>query len=165
MGKPKRPTDEQWQNRRMEYETVAASWRFFSGLRFIMAAFVATLESGLFTLYLRTLEHQTTAGVTSVSFASRFGPKTIAMVGLLITLAILLIEQRSIVLISTMLERGVRLELELKMPRAHFSCLSEPRLRHPPGLRRLMTHTVGLRFIYLTIYVLWLGLFVFSQAQ
>lgn len=141
------------ENYRTEYREVAAAWRFFASLRFIVAAFTLPIQSALFTLY----QQRTTATAATATLSSRFleDAGLVAIAGLLSTAAIIAIEYRTIGLITLFVKRGITLEFRLGLERGHFDRLAEPTFWKPSGLKLIMTHTGGLPFIYLSIWMLW----------
>ena len=129
-----------------ECDVVATSWRFFIGLRFIVAGFAVTIQSALLTLYIRVLE-KTAVLVT-------LHPTAIPAIGIFIAVAIFIIEERNISLFRLMIQRGTELEFRLGVTDGHFSRLSSIWIVHPPGIKRIVTHTFGLRIIYLVTLTL-----------
>ncbi|MBI4415205.1 MAG: hypothetical protein HY566_03110 [Candidatus Kerfeldbacteria bacterium] len=140
------------ENYRTEYKEVAANHRFYAGLRFIVAAFTATMQSALFTFYNQALKQPAPQARATI----------ISVVGLLTITAVMVIEQRNVSLFRAMIRRGKELEFNLGIADGLFSRLSEPRLVRPKGLRRIITHTWGIGFTYGVIYIIWLALVAFS---
>ena len=140
------------ENYRTEYKEVAANHRFFTSLRFIVAAFTATLQSALFTFYNQAIQQTSQQSRTT----------TILFVGISIVVAVVVIEQRNIALFRAMIRRGKELEFNLGLTDGQFSRLSEPELVRPKGWKRILTHTLGLRYVYAVILALWITLLVLS---
>lgn len=148
---PSTPSDE---NCRAEYSVIESAWRFFTGLRFIVAAFAITLQSALFTLFIQ-LSQSTQTGRLVTDTA-------IAISGLFTITAIVFIEVRTIQLFRLTVGRGVELEDLLQLPSGFFHRLADPQLITPPRMHRVFTHTVGIRLLYSSIYAVWLWLAYFS---
>ena len=137
------------ENYRKEYDAVVSSWKFFVGLRFIVVGFAVTLQSALITLY----------------SAEQLDSAIIPIVGIFIISAIWLIEQRTIELFRLMNQRGVELEFLLGLPDGQFHRLNNIELVRPPGIKRIVTHTIGISIIYATIYTLWFSLITLSLSE
>ena len=153
-----KPTDSvHEENYRAEYREIAAGWRFFASLRFIVAAFTIPVQSALFTLYQQRASAPTVLSDLSVKLLQE--ASVVAIVGMLSMAAIMIIELRTIGLIKLFLERGVELEFRLGLLDGHFHRLVEPVFMRPHSLKFILTHTVGLFLIYLSIWILWYILF------
>lgn len=151
MGNDK-PTNFDFQeNCRKEYEVVASSWKFFVSLRFIVVGFAVTFNSGLLAFYTQVL--QTAPQLYRIA---------VALIGFYIVVALWVIERRTIKLFRTMIERGKEMEFLLGSTSGHFQRLSTTELVRPPGLERVMTHTVGIHLFYFLLYILWLTLFALA---
>ena len=137
-----------------EYDVVASSWRFFSGIRFTAAAFAVTLQSAVITLLLQSTGQQT--ALTDLH------PASIPTFGIILIIASWIIERRSIKLFRIMIARGKSFEFRLGITDGHFSNISEPILVRPPGLKRFTTYAVSIHFIYDTICFFWLILLLTS---
>lgn len=146
------------ENYRIEYKEVATSHRFYVGLRFVIAAFTATLQSALLKLYSDAL--QATSPPEVLLFGYRFSlgghPVSIAAVGCITMLAILVMERRNIDRFKVMLKRGKEVEFNLLLLGGQFSRLGET-----TGLG-LFTYTWSLGVIYTGIGAMWLWLLFFN---
>lgn len=100
------------ENYRKEYDVISSSWRFFSGLRFIIVAFAATLESAPLTFYLQ---------VGKQGGGDQLYLNGVAFAGIFITIALGILELRTISLFRLMIRRGVEVEFHLTLSNAHFS--------------------------------------------
>lgn len=146
---------------RAEYDIVAASWRFFSSLRFIVVAFTITLHSALFTLYNQSITRvNPTNSASGVIAGHKIPAFIIPLIGLLTLAAILIVERRTVALFRIMIKRGTQIERRLAIFYGHFQRLSEDELVHPRGIKRAITHTWGILFFYYTLACLWLLAFV-----
>ncbi len=85
-----------------EYGEVASTWRYFVSLRFTVVGFAAIFNSALFTIYAQ-LSRNTT-------FIGKVGVIGIPSLALAISIAVIVIEQRTVNLYNIMLRRGTELE-------------------------------------------------------
>lgn len=148
------------ENMRWEYREVATSHRFYVGLRFIIAAFTATLQSALLKIYSDALTsnlHIPDVVLRGYSFSLGSHPLSITIVGVLTIVAIIVMELRNIRLFRTMISRGKELELMLFLGKGKFHRLSEPK-----GFR-LVAYTRGLMTIYYVIGAMWLYLLILNS--
>jgi hypothetical protein len=144
-------TDETRQeNCRTEYSVVADGWKFFAGLRFIVAAFAVALQSALFAFYAQVMKNG--SGKEQLAFA-------IAAVGLCITLSILLIEKRTVKFLLETMRRGTELEFGFGATNGFFHRLMEE-FFYPKGVRKITRRIDGLAVIYVILFLLWLYLAV-----
>ncbi len=140
------------ENYRTEYKEVATNHRFYASLRFIVAAFTATIQSALFTLYNQTLQQSPPRGHAII----------IPIIGIIIMIAIFAIESRNISLFRAMMRRGKELEFNLGLIDGQFIRLGEPELVKPKGWKKFLTHTWGIGSIYCMIFALWILLLTLS---
>ncbi len=138
-------------NYRTEYKEVATNHRFYASLRFIVAAFTTTIQSALFTLYNQAKQQLPLQGHTTM----------IPFIGIIVMVAISIIEQRNISLFRAMMQRGKELEFYLGLTNGQFNRLSQPELIQPTGWKRFLTHTWGINLIYGMIFALWSLLLAF----
>ena len=153
-----KPTDSvHEENYRAEYREIAAGWRFFASLRFIVAAFTIPVQSALFTLYQQRASTSKTVSVLSEKLLE--DASIVAIVGILSVIAIMIIEWRTVGLIKLFLGRAVELEFRLGLLDGHFHRLRDPVFMEPSGLKIILTHTGGLFVIYLSMLIMWYMLF------
>ena len=138
------------ENYRTEYKEVVATYRFQISLRFIINAFTATIQSALLNTYSQILEKPPLPAYTVM----------IPFIGIVIMIAVVVIEQRTISVFSTMIKRGKELEFSLGIINGHFGWLGNPETIRPRGLSRFVTHTWGIRLIYDTILIMWIIILV-----
>lgn len=108
---------------RREYETLAASWRFLISLRFLLAGFSATLQSGLFTLFYNVFKEKSQNLRITPPLSGdieNIGMCIISLAGFLIILGVMLIEFRTMQVFRDLIKRGVHLEYLLGMGYGHF---------------------------------------------
>ncbi|MBI2050006.1 MAG: hypothetical protein HYT35_00930 [Candidatus Staskawiczbacteria bacterium] len=138
------------ENYRTEYKEIAAIHRLCISLRFITAAFAATLQSALLTFYNQALQQFPLRGQTII----------IPFIGIITMFAVFFIERRNITLFRTMIKRGKELEFNLALTNGQFGMLSE--LTQQRGWKKFFTHTWGIGLIYVMIQFLWIVLLTFS---
>jgi len=68
--------------------------------------------------------------------------------------------QRTISVFREMIRRGKELESNLGLIGGHFGWLGAPEVISPKGLRRFITHTWGIRFIYGVILAMWIVILI-----
>jgi len=138
------------ENYRAEYQEISANHRLFINLRFITTAFTAAIQSALLTFYSQALQKPLPQGYTTM----------IPVIGITSMFAILFIEQRNIKLFRLMIQRGKELEFNLGLPNGQFSRFSQ--ISPPKGLEKFVTHTWGIRFIYLIFLTMWVFLYALN---
>ena len=144
-------TDENRQeNFRTEYGVVAEAWKFFASLRFIVAAFAVGLQSALFTFYMQVGKATTGKGA---------GALIIALVGLHTTIAIMWIEERTVMFLLKTMRRGTELEFSFGAIDGFFHRLTEEFFL-PQGVRKIARGIDGLTIVYAILFLLWLYLLV-----
>ncbi len=149
---------ENQENYRWEYREVAASHRFYVGLRFIIAAFTATLQSALLKLYSDALLAERVPDVLLGGYRFILGshPLSISLAGLFAIVAIFFMEMRNIDRFGIMVKRGKELEFTLSVLGGQFARLSESK-----GFW-FITYTWSLGGIYFIIAALWSWLVFFN---
>lgn len=140
------------ENYRTEYKEVAATYRLHVSLRFIVAAFAATLQSALLNTYKQSAEQKS---------SSQNYDLVIPIIGIVTIFAIFIIEWRTISVFRALMRRGKELELNLGLLNGHFSWLSAREVVQPRRWKRFLTHTWGISLVYGIISVLWIILFIF----
>jgi len=130
---------------RNEYTVVGADWRFLVGLRFATLAFAATLLSALLGAYQYVLTNKAVLGELGMTALW-----AIPGFGLIITVALYLLEQRTKQLYTACLLRGKHIEEKWNIINGHFSTL----INTPPPYR-IVSHTWAIRIIYGLIFLTW----------
>ena len=118
------------ENMRWEYREVASGHRFYVGLRFIIAAFTATLQSALLKFYndlmqTRPPEPPSIVLIFGFHVSLEAQPISIAAVGFLTMVAILIMEIRNMDRFGIMVYRGKELEDKLLLANGQFGQLSQ----------------------------------------
>lgn len=131
---------------REEYRVMFEGYKFFVSIRFITAAFAISIQSALLTIFNQAVKE------------SRLGGVAIFVVAMLFLVASLTIELRTISLFRSLLQRGTELEFQLGNPHGFFHRISE--LSEQKGYRSFITHTWGIRLVYIGVFVLWVILLV-----
>lgn len=140
------------ENYRTEYKEISSNHRLFVNLRFITAAFTAAIQSALLTFYGRALEETKPTGYLIMM---------IPVVGFFSTLAVSLIEQRNIQLFRSTAERGRDLEFpHMGIIGGQFARFQE--MHKQKGLKKLVSHTWGIGFVYLLFLTMWIFLYVLN---
>lgn len=132
------------ENCRAEYKEISANHRFFISLRFITAAFTTTIQSALLTFYNQTIQKTLPQSYMTM----------IPVIGILSTVAVFLIEQKNIQLYRLMVKRGRELEFNMGLTGGQFGQFAE--LSPRKGLKKYVTHTWGIRFVYGIILIMWI---------
>lgn len=138
------------ENYRTEYKEVTSTYRFYVSLRFIVAAFTATIQSAFLNTYGQMLQKPSVPVYTIM----------IPLVGIIMMFAVFAIEQRTISVFGAMVRRGKELEFNLGLIGGQFSWLGAPETIRPKRWKRFMTHTWGIRLIYGIIFALWTVLLI-----
>ena len=155
-------TPESRENLRWEYREVAANHRFYVGLRFIIAALTATLQSALLTFYGQTKEAIRKIQERGEPLPDWFGiqpeihPISIAFVGIATMLAIFFMERRNVNRLRIMIARGMELEFKLGLGQGQYGRLDEKE-----GIT-VFTYTWSLNILYSIICGLCALLFTFN---
>lgn len=156
-------THETQETLRWEYREVATSHRFYVGLRFVIAAFTATLQSTLLKIYgdsITQLGKPVNEAAEVILFDFRFflqgHPLSFTIIGFFTMIATFFMERRTIGLFRVMIDRGRLLELKLLLLGGQFSQLSGSR-----GIR-FFTYTWSLNAIYIVLGMMWLYLLVLN---
>jgi hypothetical protein len=137
------PPDQQ--SFRDEYKLVFDGYKFFVGLRFIVAAFAMSIQSALLTIYNQTVKDNRLHG---------FAVFAVAMVFMM---ALIIIERRTIKLFKSLLNRGTELEFQLGIIHGFFHRIDEI---SPKRFQFVATHTKGITLVYVGMFFLWIALFV-----
>lgn len=127
------------ENQRWEYREVAAGHRFYVGLRFIIAAFTATLQSALLKFYNDLMQGtvlQLPVEVTlfGIQLSLEAHPISITFVGIGSMIAIFVMEMRNIGRIGIMIDRGKELEGVLSL--CGFTCFCSISSPFTKGVKR-----------------------------
>ena len=146
------------ENYRTEYKEVATNHRFYAGLRFIVIAFTATLQSALVALYSQIMQRVLVSEETGQSIPPQF--YIIPIIGMVSMFATFVIERRNISLFRAMIRRGKELEFHLGLTSGQFGRLAEPELVRPKGVRKFFTHTWSIGLLYTAILVMWIYFFL-----
>lgn len=133
------------QNYRDEYKLVFDGYKFFVGLRFIVAAFAMSIQSALLTIYNQTVKE------------NRFQGFAIFVVAMVFMVALIITERRTIKLFKSLLDRGIELEFRLGNLYGFFHQISEI---SPKKFQFVATHTKGITLVYMGMFVLWIMLLV-----
>lgn len=144
------------ENYRAEYAIVASAWRFFTGLRFIVAAFTVTVQSALFTLYLQLLKP------TIGQPPSPRGAVTVICAGIVSVSAVMILEWRTITLLMLAIKRASELEFRLGLSDGYFHRLEEVWTTSLRRTKLFITHAAGFILIYISIAILWIVLLYFA---
>ena len=130
---------------RNEYTVVGASWRFLVGIRFAVLAFAATVLSALLGAYQYVLTNKDRLGDVgqTASWA-------VPALGIVTTIAIFLIEERTKILYTSCLQRGRKVEIELNIENGHFFQLAVA-----PLPCKIVSHTRAIRTIYILVFFVW----------
>lgn len=142
---------------------MATSHRFYVGLRFIIAAFTATLQSALLTFYNNAAEvirkatdERQEQGIEVFEWLyvpPQFQILVVTGVGIVTMIAIFLMERRNISRIDLMVERGKNLESELNLREGQYSHFNKP------GRLNIFTYTWSISIVYGGIFAMWIFLF------
>lgn len=132
------------ENYRMEYKELGPNLRFYGGLRFIVAAFAMTLQSAFLAFYSQALQRPTPPIPNAIIFGA----------GIVTMVAVSIIDLRSIILFSMVIERGKELEFNLGLPDGQYSRLNKITMQLK-GFRWFITHTGGIWLTYGVIFTLW----------
>ncbi len=153
MDKSNLTNNTQQENYRTEYKEVSSVYRFYMSLRFIIAAFMGTMESAIFTLYYQSLKDD----------AIKQGAVFLPTLGMIVATVVLFTDWRTRVLIESIIERGREIEFQLGI-QGYFGRLiiipldidisSVVRL---PERIKIYTERIpyGIPLIYLTVYMVW----------
>lgn len=133
------------ENFRDEYKLVFDGYKFFVGLRFIVAAFAMSIQSALLTIYNQMVKD------------SHFHGFAIFSVAMVFLAALTIIERRTIKLFSGLLKRGTELEFQLGITHGFFHRIDEI---SPKKFQFVATHTKGITLVYAGIFALWILLLV-----
>ncbi len=152
---------DQQENLRWEYREVATAHRFYVGLRFVIAAFTATLQSALLKFYndaLLAIEAGNAPHIELFGFNFILGthPLSMAIVGIATMVAIFFMERRNIALFKVMIKRGQRIEFDLALKEGQFHRLTKSRSM------RFITYTWSLAVIYGVLVAMWFYLLVLN---
>lgn len=142
--------DQLFHTLRNEYQAVERGWRFFSGLRFAILSFTATLQFGLFGGYqfiFTRVEDDKLGNLGEVALL------VIPVFGITATLVTALIERRDQAMYAVCLERGASIEEELGIPDGHFRQISNVSSGRLP-------YTHFIRLLYALLGIAWISLFV-----
>src|SRR3989338_8671316 len=129
-----------------EYKEVATTYRFQISLRFIVNAFTITSQSAILNIYSQALQKPSLPDYTII----------IPYIGMIMMVAVFVIEQRTISVFRAMIRRGKDLEFNLGLINGHFGWLGSPEITRPKGWSRFTTHTWGIRLIYGTVFTMWI---------
>ncbi|OGZ54877.1 MAG: hypothetical protein A3F85_04290 [Candidatus Ryanbacteria bacterium RIFCSPLOWO2_12_FULL_44_26] len=130
---------------RNEYTVVGASWRFLVGIRFAVLAFAATVLSALLGAYQYVLTNKDRLG--DVGQTALWA---VPALGIVTTIAIFLIEERTKILYTSCLQRGRKVEIELNIENGHFFQLAVA-----PLPCKIVSHTRAIRTIYILVFFVW----------
>ena len=130
---------------RDEYKLVFDGYKFFVGLRFIVAGFAMSIQSALLTVYNQTIKE------------SRLHGFVIFAVAMVFLVALTIIERRTINLFVSLLKRGTELEFQLGIVHGFFHRIDEI---SPKKFQLIATHTKGITMVYVGMFVLWIMLLV-----
>lgn len=137
-----------FQSLRNEYQAVEAGWRFFSGLRFAVLSFAATLQFGLFGGYQYVFTQVEVGKLKDIGYLALW---TIPAFATIVTLVIALVERRAQTLYIICLERGTQIEELLGISRGHFWRISiASKIPH-----RRFPYTYIIRLIYAVLVFGW----------
>ncbi len=139
------------ENARDEYKLVFEGYKFFVSIRFIVAAFAMSIQSALLTIFNQAVKENHLNG------SAIFG------LAMLFLSALLIIELRTTILFSSLLNRGSELELQLGNIHGFFHRIAE--LSRQKGLRQFITHTWGIRLVYAGMFILWVMLLVVTVTK
>lgn len=131
-----------------EYPVVAESWRFFTGVRFALLTFAATLLFALLGGYQYVLSNLHVLG--QLGYTAKWA---IPVFGIINTLAVIAIESRTRKLYGACLERGMKIEQGLGIRQGHFHSIWSAPLPF-----RFASHSWAVRAIYVMILTTWVYL-------
>lgn len=143
--------DQLFHTLRNEYQVVERGWRFFSGLRFAILSFTATVEFGLFGGYQFVFTRVEDDKFGELGQAALL---VIPVFGIIATLITFIIERRAQVLYVICLLRGMKIEGALGVPDGHFWQIGEPRI---PGR---FSYVYFILLLYALLYIAWISLLV-----
>ncbi|MEK9171777.1 MAG: hypothetical protein AAB782_00880 [Patescibacteria group bacterium] len=147
------------QSLQVEYQAVEAGWRFFSGLRFAVLSFAATIQFGLFGGYQYVFAQVEAKKLSELGFAALWVIPAFSMIA---TLVIALIERRAQTLYLTCLERGIGIEAALGIPDGHFSQIKSTSRLKP---YRWVPYTRIIWIIHALVGIVWFYLFLMGVSQ
>lgn len=143
-----------------EYEMVAESWRFLTGIRFALLTFAATLLFALLGGYAYV-----ESNLEKLGLLGQNAQWAIPGFGLVTTAAVVVIEERTRKLYAACLTRGKKIEVMLGLKiqletGAHFH-----ELWAAPVPLGFASHTWAIRFIYIFIALTWSYLALWAFAH
>jgi hypothetical protein len=151
---PKRLLDRE--SLRVEYADVGENWRFFIGARFVNLGFFGTFTGAL-------LGFLSTSSGDEVPAAG--GPMLVllAILGLLLTLAVIVIDHRCRVLFEAAYRRGDAIEQQLGIKGGQYQQLGRAGRSGERGVL-VISHTKALMAIYVLGAALWLAVIVLRSC-
>ncbi len=130
---------------RDEYKLVFDGYKFFVSLRFIVVAFAMSIQSALLSIYNQVVKE------------SHFHGFVVFVVAMVFLIALAIRERRTINLFSSLLKRGIELELQLGITHGFFHRIAEI---SPKRFQFTATHTKGITLVYAGMFFLWILLLV-----